>query len=357
MARLNAETFPIYFLYGPEDYLIEEEVQRLLHQTLPPRERGLNFHLFNGREHSGLEIIQTAQTLPMFSSRRFVHVQEADQFDEENVEALLQYIRNPSPTTCLVMCGQTPGLWKRYQKVMDEAGKVMEFARLKGKGLVSWVRKQMDSRGKTISEEAAGYLVEVTGDHLQDLNNSLEKIYLSAGEKRNIGLPDVEGVTPEVKISTVFDLTDAIGQQDLEKALGILKKALESKTIPFKKEEETSKKKNDPVPLLLGMMARHYWNIWRVKEVITGRKSFEEMAQTLRIQAWNLKKLIDQGKSFSVSSLREGILKCHQVDIAIKGSQGPKNLLMEKLVIDLCRPGPYQRLSLSSSRRGERDIY
>jgi len=349
--------YPVYFLYGPEDYLIEEEVQRLLHQTLSPQERGLNFHPFNGREHSSQEIITTAQTLPMFSSYRFVHIQEADQFDEENVETLIQYIRNPSPSTCLVMCGQTPGPWKGYQKIIGEIGKVMEFTRLKGKGLVSWVRKQMDLRGKTISEEAASYLVEVTGDHLQDLNNSLEKVFLSAGEKKSIGLFDVEGITPEVKVSTVFDLTDAIGQQDLEKALGILKKALESKSIPFKKEEETSKKKNDPVPLLLGMMAKHYWNIWRVKELISNRKDFEEMGKTLRMQIWNIKKLIEQGRRFSETSLREGILKCHQVDIAIKGSQGPKNLLMEKLVIDLCRPNVPQHLSPSSGRRRLSDIH
>jgi DNA polymerase-3 subunit delta len=116
---------------------------------------------------------------------------------------------------------------------------------------------------------------------------------------------------------------------------------LESKNIPFKKEEETSKKKNDPVPLLLGMMAKHYWNIWRVKEMISSRKDFEEVAKALRIQIWNIKKLIEQGRSFSEASLREGILKCHQVDIAIKGSQGPKNLLMEKLLIDLCRPNKF----------------
>src|SRR4030067_139906 len=136
--KATEKIYPVYFFYGPEDFLIEEEIQRLLNQTLSIKERGLNFHLFNGREHSGQEIIQTAQTLPMFSSYRFVHIQEADQFNEENVEALLRYIRNPSPRTCLVMCGQTPGLWKRHHKIMSEVGKVMEFTRLKGKGLVSW---------------------------------------------------------------------------------------------------------------------------------------------------------------------------------------------------------------------------
>ncbi len=47
----------------------------------------------------------------------------------------------------------------------------------------------------------------------------------------------------------------------------------------------------------------------------------------------------DGRREDSESSLREGILKCHRTDLAIKRGQGPKDLLMEKLVIDLCRPG------------------
>ncbi|MDO9123601.1 MAG: hypothetical protein Q7V12_04155, partial [Deltaproteobacteria bacterium] len=73
----------VYFLYGPENYLIEEEIQRLLNQTLSLKERGLNLHLFNGEEHRGQEVVQTAQTLPMFSPYRFVLIRGADQFDEE----------------------------------------------------------------------------------------------------------------------------------------------------------------------------------------------------------------------------------------------------------------------------------
>lgn len=332
------EIDPVYFLYGPEDYLIEEEIQRLLSQTLSPKERGFNFHLFNGEEHSGQEILQTAQTLPMFSSYRFVLVRQADQLDEENVEVLLSYLQRPSSSTCLVLCGQSLGPWKKHQKEIEKVGKVVEYPRLKGKALNTWVKRRMEEKGKRLSEEAINYLLEVLGDHLQDLENGLEKIYLAVGDRKNIELSDVEGITSEIRISTVFDLTDAIGQQNLGKAFTILGKALESKGLPFKKEEPVSRRKDDPVPLLVGMMSRHYWNIWRVKEMATSRRNLDEMARALRMQAWHVKKLMEQSKNFSNDSLREGILKCHQTDLAIKKGRGPKNLLMEKLVIDLCRP-------------------
>ena len=336
-SRGNPDVFPVYFLYGPEDYLIEEEIQRLLNQTLSLKERGLNFHLFSGEEHSSREIVQAAQTLPMFSQRRFVLVREADRMEEEKVEELTEYITNPSPSTCLVLYGQTVGPWKKHRKAIEKVGGVEEYSRLKGRSLISWMKNRMKEKGKTLSEESAEYLAEVVGDHLHDLDNVLEKVFLRIGEKGTVGLSDLEEMTTEVKISTVFDLTDAIGRQNLDKALEILARTLESKAVVFRKEELGSKL-GDPIPVLLSMMAKQYWSMLTIKEMSSGRRDAGELARELGTSPWNVKKLLDQGKNFPRSSLREGIRKCHQTDLAIKTTGGPKDLLMEKLVIDLCRP-------------------
>jgi DNA polymerase-3 subunit delta len=338
MAKKNSQIYPVYFLYGPEDYLIEEEIQKLLNQSLSLKERGLNFHLFSGEEHSSQEIVQAAQTLPMFSRYRFILVREADRMEEEKMEGLTEYITQPSPSTCLVLYGQTIGSWKKHRKEIEKVGKVEEYSRLKGRALASWMKNRMNEKGKTLSEESADYLVEVVGDHLHDLDNALEKVFLSVGEKGTIGLSDLEEITSEVKVSTVFDLTDAIGRQNLEKALGILGKAMESKAIVFRKEEQGSKL-GDPIPLLLSMMAKQYWSMLTIKEMSSHRRDIGEVAKELGTSPWNVKKLMDQGRNFSEASLREGIRKCHQADLAIKRTGGPKDLLMEKLVIDLCRPG------------------
>ena len=336
--KARSDISPIYFLYGPEDYLIEREIQKLLNQTLSPKERGLNLHFFSGEEHRSEEIVQAAQTLPMFSPYRFVLISEGDKIDEDQMMPLLEYVQNPSPSTCFVMQAQTLGPWKRHLRAIEKVGKVMEYPRLKGRALVSWLRKRMAEKGKTLLEDAADYLVEVVGDHLNDLENALEKAFLSVQEKKTIELSDVEEVASEVKVSTVFDLTDAIGHQNLEKALGILKKAVESKTIPFRKDEESSKRMDNPVPLLLSMMARQYRNIWMVKKMSSQYPGAAEVARVINMSPWNVKKLMEQVKYFSEASLREGILKCHQADLSIKRGHGSKDLLMEKLVIDLCRP-------------------
>src|SRR4030067_1283860 len=133
--KARPDIYPLYFLYGLEDFLIEEEIQKLLNQTLSQKERGFNFHLFDGEEHSSQEIVQAAQTLPMFSQYRFVLLRAADPMDEERVEALFEYIQKPSPSTCFVLHGQTIGPWKKHRKEIEKGGQVTEYPRLKGRDL------------------------------------------------------------------------------------------------------------------------------------------------------------------------------------------------------------------------------
>ena len=207
----------------------EEEMKKLMDQILPPQGKGLNLHLFSGAEHGSQEIIQTAQTLPMFSPYRFVLVRKADQMDEEEVERILELYSKPLSVdlSCFLRSGSRA--LEETSGKDREGWKVIEYPRLKGKALVSWIKKRMEEKGKTLSEDAANYLVEVVGDHLQDLDNTLETIFLSTGDKRMIGLSDIEGILSDIKVSTIFELTDAIGQQNLEKALGILRKGVRFK--------------------------------------------------------------------------------------------------------------------------------
>jgi DNA polymerase-3 subunit delta len=343
--RLNAmvnpegKIYPVYFIYGPESYLIDQEVQSLVHQTLTPKEKRLNFHIFNGKEHKGQEIVQSAQTLPMFSKYRFILVNDSDQIEEEEVEVLLNYIQNPSPTTCLVLTAEALGPWKNHQKRIEKVGKWIECARLKGESLISWVQKKAREKGKSLSIEAANYLTEVVGDNLYDLENILEMLSLGPAGRRAIGMSEVEGFISGVKYNTIFDLTDAIGERDLRKAMGILEKTIKTKTIPFKKDEQGIKMAQT-TPFLLSLIAKHYWRIWVVKQMSAHGRDSGVLAKELGLKPWVVKKLIEQAKNFSEASLRKGIEKCYQTDLTLKRTQGPEELLIEKLVIDLCRSDP-----------------
>lgn len=327
---------PVYFVYGAERLLVEQEVEGLFNRCLSPEEQGLNAHVFEGTEHGAHEIIQTARTVPMLSRRRWVLVNDADRMEAKEVERLMEYVRKPSPTTCLVLRGQSLGSWKRFQPELEVAGEVVERNRLKSKDLLIWVRKNIEAKGKRLSDEASNYLLETLGNDLQTLETILERIVLGVGEKKTIGLSDVTEVVSEVNLSTVFELTEAVAEQNLDKGLALLGKALRSKSVPFRRDEESARIE-DPVPLLLNLIWRQYRQILAVKELSQDGLPSAEMAKRLHIPPWNLRKLEGQARRYPLSFLREAILRCHQTDVAIKRGEGAKELLVEKLVMDLCR--------------------
>ncbi len=339
MTKPQSEIYPVYFIYGTEGSLIDQEIRSLIDRTLSHKEKWLNFQIFNGKEHKSQEIVQSAQTLPMFSKYRFILVNEADQIREEELDVLLNYIENPSPTTCLVLTAETSGPWRSHQKRIEKVGRWIECVRLKGDSLISWVQKKSRERGKTLSLEAINYLIEVVGDNLYDLENILEMVSLGSAERKTIGLSEVEEFVSGVKYNTIYDLTDAIGQRDLKKAIRILESVVETKSITFKKDEQ-GVKMAQTLPFLLSLIARHYWRMWVIKQMSLHGRDIGVLAKELGLKPWMVRKLMEQEKNFSEASLREGIEKCYKTDLAIKRTYGPDELMIEKLVIDLCGPEP-----------------
>jgi len=93
--------------------------------------------------------------------------------------------------------------------------------------------------------------MEVVGDNLFHLEGALEKLSYG-GRKTNRRTLRYRGMV-RYQVEHVFDLTDAISRQDVEKALGVLEKVMESKTFAFRRMRRHQV--GDPIPLLLSMMA------------------------------------------------------------------------------------------------------
>ena len=69
----------VCFLYGEEQFLVERAVHKLLERAIDPALKDFNFNVYFGNESKGVDIVDAAQTLPMFSERRAVLVKRAEQ--------------------------------------------------------------------------------------------------------------------------------------------------------------------------------------------------------------------------------------------------------------------------------------
>jgi len=72
--------FPVYLIWGDENYIVKEAAQSLIEAILPERDRGISLESIEGDEEDWTNIIQSLNTYPMFGSRKVIAVKDTKIF-------------------------------------------------------------------------------------------------------------------------------------------------------------------------------------------------------------------------------------------------------------------------------------
>jgi len=317
----RGKILPLYFLYGEETYLVEEARKRIESLCLMPKMRDFNYDLLLGGEISANRIIDVAKTLPMMAPWRVVVVKDVHLFTHQEVKAFISYCEEPSPSTCLVLLGQSVGPWKGCLKVLEKQGRVVSFVHPRGSLLTRYIVSVAKQMGKEISSEAAEVMGEMVGNHLGEIYQELDKVASYVGSRKRIGVDDIEAVISRVRAHTVFDLTRAMGMKNCPDALRILNQMLES---------------GEPHLKILTMMVRQFRLIWVAKEMRSLGIRDRDIGKTLGIPVFFLQGFLAQLKNFTDRELAEGYRRLFETDVALKSRSTSKRIMLENLIICLC---------------------
>ena len=194
----------VCYLYGEESFLIDRATRLLLDRAIDPSLKDFNFNIFYGNESKGVDIADTAQTLPMFAERRAVLVKRAESLSAAACEVLLPYIQNPAASTCLIFTGTKIDQRKKFFVELKKHGVMIEFKRLYDNKLSAFIQSESTVHGKPIEPSAADLLSFLIGNNLQELASQIEKLVVFAGNRPRITLDDVRAVASSSKAFTVF---------------------------------------------------------------------------------------------------------------------------------------------------------
>ena len=145
----------VCFLYGEEQFLVERAVHALLERAIDPTLKDFNFNVYFGNESKGVDIVDAAQTLPMFSERRAVLVKRAEQLKAESLDVMLPYVQNPSPGTCLMLTGTKIDQRKKFFLEFKKLGVLVEYKRLYDNKVPGFIQSEALAQGKPIETAAA----------------------------------------------------------------------------------------------------------------------------------------------------------------------------------------------------------
>ena len=312
---------PLYYLYGEESYLIEKGVKQLLSRLVSADLRDFNLNVYYGNECTGDDIAAAAQTLPMFAAWRVVQVKNADKLSVAALETLAAYVQDPSPSTCLILQGEKIDQRKKFFVEMKKRGELVEFKRLYENQLLPFIRSEAAEQGKKFQPAAAELLVCLSGNNLQDLVSQIEKIILYAGSRDIIELDDVKAVVSDTRVDSVFELANALGEKNLDKALRNLHALIEDGEAPL---------------LILAMLTRHFRQLWKVRELVERKVPSQEIGKAAGVHPYFLQGIVRQCKNYRVAELREVFERFFTLDFALKSGSAKPALLLERLVIDIC---------------------
>ena len=83
--------YPVYLLYGKENYLKEDILKKLRKRLINPAYRELNYKVFYGEKISINVVINDLKILPLISEHKLVVIKEAENINKNDEKKLVNY--------------------------------------------------------------------------------------------------------------------------------------------------------------------------------------------------------------------------------------------------------------------------
>ncbi len=314
---------PLYLFYGEEEFLIQEAVDLIIKKVVDPGASDFNFSTLYCRDTTVSDIVNIAQTLPFMSEKRLVIAKELEALKAADAGELVSYLASPSPSTCLVMVSNQ----RKYDKksiissVEAAGGAVTAFYQPYDSEVAAWISGWARSRGLSMQADAVQYIKQAIGNDLQKIHNELQKVEIYVEDRKEVSLADVRLVVGDFREYTSFDLVEAIGRKNGEKAFQILAKILREGEQPVS---------------LLGMVAWNFRRLFKAKGMEAAGMEYGEIKKKMGIFAFQSAAFQEQMRRFTLDELRDAFNVMLSTDSALKSSGVDNKLLLDRMILKLC---------------------
>ena len=325
LSEIHKKNFaPVYFLTGEEPYFIDMISDTIENEALDEADRAFNQIVLYGRDVDVETIANHARSFPMMGERMVVIVKEAQNI--KNVEPLEKYLKQPMPTTVLVMChknGKIDGRKQGYVKAIRDAGVLFESIKLKERDLLGFIERYLKAKGATIDPKSTQLIGESIGADLSRLTSELDKVLLSLPEGDRRVTPQV--VEDQIGVSkdfNGFELRDAIVNRNVYKANLIIKYFDENP-------------KAGSIYAFLPLLFSYFQNLM-IAHYCPQKNSQEALAEWLELRSpWAAREYVTGMKNYSAMKVLQIIGKLREMDAKSKGLDNPNTPsgeLMKELI-------------------------
>lgn len=330
---------PVYLFCGEETYLREQAVSRFKEFFSRGGDSGLNIDQVDGEAAALSDIVARAETLPFLGAKRLVVVKDpvflkpARRASEEAAGgekptgerrevALLEYLKNPLVSTCLIFTtGEPLDRRKRVFQAIKKNGRVLEFTFLSRGELARWLAQKAGAADKRFAPGAADLLLDRAGPSLQKLVLELEKLFSYTSGRTEITPGDVCQICPPRLEENIFSIVDAVGSRRCGEALAGIKEMLAAK---------------EPALRILSMISRQFRLLLQIHDLLGRGCPAGEIPARLNIHPYVARKVAEQCRNFDRPALIGAFATLLEIDVAVKSGRQEFYPALERFLLKLC---------------------
>jgi DNA polymerase-3 subunit delta len=187
---------------------------------MPEEHRDFNQALLYGKETNAEEVVALAKEFPFGTEKRVVIVKEAKEL--KNVELLVKYAENSSPTAIVVVCYKYATLKAAQLKAVEKNGVVFHSEKMKDYKLPAWIQTHVSNYQFKIQPAVANLLAENIGVDLSRIDNELKKLSIFLPPNSEITADIIEKHIGISKEYNVYELQNALAERKIDKAYKIV---------------------------------------------------------------------------------------------------------------------------------------
>lgn len=324
---IRSESFyPVYLLYGSETYQIRKALQLLLKKAAPKTFAEFNLQKFDGETTSFNDLETAYEALPMMAERKCIVVKNwnFDKLAKNDLEKLVNLLENPNPSSIFIMyfTNQNADLKKnaKSKKICDIIGKIgamTEFAQKDKASLRKILSDRCAKAGSKLPSAVCDKLIDWCGQDLSILMNETDKLISYAGN-REITKQDVQGLCTQSIQGTAFDLSNAILQNNYQKAFSILDRLFSLRTEPL---------------MILGALNMSFIDLYRLKAAQSMNLTADQVIHDFRYKSrYRMTKLYQSVSLFSMEQIRNCIESLVKADMLLKSSRLDNRIILEQML-------------------------
>lgn len=313
----------LYVFHGEEAYLRDYYLTQMKKKLLPAGMEAFNYHVINGKEFDLKTLAQTVDCLPMMSERTLIVVNDYDLFKGDR-DGLATVLRDLPEYVCLVfvydLIEYKSDARTKLAAVLKERGSVVPFNRQEQGDLVDWIARRFRALDHDIGTEDAKYLIFLCGDLMHTLISEIGKIGAYAPHRR-VTRADIDAVATPQLDAVVFQMTDAISAGDFDKAASVLGDLYHMQEAPIK---------------LLAVLGKQLRQLYTARLAIEHRKGSRYLMELWGMRlAYPAERLMQSARRFSLNWCRRAVVRCGQVDLAMKSTGADGEELLTGLLMEL----------------------